>query len=137
MSVIEILWQLNVTDTTKYLVVIGIVICTLFLLIVTSKKKNKNKNKNKNKKISKTNHFTNNTNNNTNNNINQVDIDKEYFEYYTQNKPTKCQNNYIQCVETNVKNGTDKYCYPCMNDGNAPDFAYNPQLGQWVKSTNK
>lgn len=125
MSVLDILWQLNVTDTTKYLIIVGIVICILFIFIMSAKKKEKYSNltkpKNKQKKSKKS-------------NLDQVDIDKEYFEYYHEKKPTKCQFNYIKCVEDNVKNKTNKYCYPCMENGNAPDFSYNPVLNQWVKN---
>ena len=47
---------------------------------------------------------------------------------------TKCQQNYKNCVENNIKKGTNNFCYPCFNDGTAPDFFYNHQLENWVSS---
>lgn len=50
------------------------------------------------------------------------------------NNLTKCQQNYMNCVENNIKNKTNNFCYPCLNDGSAPDFFYNPQSDNWVSS---
>ena len=47
-------------------------------------------------------------------------------------KKTKCQKNYYKCMKKNLKNGTNDFCYPCMQNGDASDFFYNPQTNQWV-----
>jgi hypothetical protein len=106
MSVIELLWYLNVTESTKYLIILGFIICVLIMCMMNGKKKNKKSRKNKSQKSQS---------------------DNSYF-------PTKCQSNYLKCMEDNIKSGTNEFCYPCLNDGNAPDFFYNPQINEWVKA---
>lgn len=108
MSVIELLWTLNVSDNTKYLLIIGFIVL-LFLTCVYNGKKN-------NKRLTK-----------------KQRKDKEYMNYYINNNPSKCQANYMKCVDDNIKNKTNNYCYPCLENGNSPDFFYNPQIGEWVK----
>ena len=93
MSIIELFWYLNVTDTTRYLIIIGVIIFILALCIINGKKNNHKK------------------------------------------KQTKCQTNYKKCIRNNKKNKTNNFCYPCLDNGNSPDFFYNQQIGQWVKLT--
>ena len=122
MSVIELLWHLNVTDGTKYLIIFGIIVCILVMCVMNGEKNNKYKKKNKLK----------------HHNENRKDMeDSENREYggYA-NYPTKCQSNYTKCVNNNLMSGNNEFCYPCLNDGNSPDFFFNPQINQWVKLTN-
>lgn len=109
MSVIELLWYLNVTDGTKYLIILGFIICVLIMCMINGKKKNK-----KNRKKKSQNY--------------------DNYDNYDNYSPTKCQSNYLKCMENNIKNDTNEFCYPCLNDGNAPDFFYNPQIKEWVKA---
>lgn len=95
MSIIELFWYLNVTDATRYLIIIGVIIFILALCIINGKKKKSNHKK----------------------------------------KQTKCQVNYKKCIRDNKKNKTNNFCYPCLNNGNSPDFFYNQEIGQWVKLT--
>lgn len=100
MSIIELFWHLDVSDNTKFLIIIGIIICVFVSCILNGKKNNKKKSKKSNK---------------------------------SNNDLTPCQQNYMQCVNDNMRNNTNNYCYPCLDNGNSPDFFYNPQIGQWVK----
>ena len=113
MSVIELLWHLNVTDTTKYLIFFGIIMCILMMCMMNGKKKNINIKKKK-KKNSK------------------YDYESEEL-YFNGSIPTRCQTNFMKCVNDNQQNGTNEFCYPCLDNGNAPDFFYNPQINEWVK----
>lgn len=126
MSVIELLWYLNVTDNTKYLIFFGIIVCMMMICVMNGKKTNNNKKRNKLNKYK---------NNNSYNNLNKEDT--EYINYFMKSSPTKCQSNYMKCIENNVKNNKNEqeaeFCYPCLNNGNSPDFFYNPQINQWVK----
>jgi hypothetical protein len=115
MSVIELLWHLNVTDTTKYLIIFGIIVCILMMCVMNGQKKNKNKKKNKS--------------------FGHNNQDKEYVKYFMKSSPTKCQTNYMKCMENNINSGGNDFCYPCLDNGNSPDFFYNPQINQWVKLT--
>ena len=94
MSIINLFWHLNVSDQTKYLILLGSIVFILGMCLLGGKKKKKS---------------------NT-------------------SKLTKCQQNYFNCVENNKKNKTNNFCYPCFEDGSAPDFFYNPQLESWVSS---
>ncbi|QKF94395.1 hypothetical protein QKU48_gp0937 [Fadolivirus algeromassiliense] len=106
MSIIELFWHLDVSENTKYLIVLGIIVC-MFLTCIYNGKKKKLIKKQKN--------------------------DKQYMDYYNINKPTKCQSNYMKCVDDNIKNKTNNFCYPCLDNGSSPDFFYNPKIGEWVK----
>jgi|694.fasta_scaffold105971_2 hypothetical protein len=107
MSVIELLWHLNVTEKTKYLIIIGFIVCIMLLCIYNGKKKTVKNKKIKNNKI--------------------------YKEYYNKLKPTNCQTKYMQCVQNNIINEKNEFCYPCLENGNSPDFFYNPQLNEWIQ----
>lgn len=120
MSVIELLWHLNVTDTTKYMIFFSLIICILVMCVINGKKKNINKKKKKKNKYN-------------GNNYNLNNQEEEYADYFMNQNPTKCQSNYMKCMEGNVMNGTNEFCYPCLNNGNSPDFFYNPQINEWVK----
>jgi hypothetical protein len=88
---IDFFWHLNVSDTTKYLILTGFCVSVLLLCLYTGKKKKAKK-----------------------------------------NKKTSCQKKYANCINNNMINGTNNFCYPCLNNGQAPDFFYNPQMDQWV-----
>jgi len=88
MSIIELFWYLDVNETTKYLIILGIMMCVLLMCIFNGKKKNKNK------------------------------------------KRTKCQSKYLKCMKNNIKNNKNDFCYPCLPNGNPPDFFFNPQTNQ-------
>lgn len=131
---IDILWNLDINDTSKYIIVCGIFICTLFLLVSNAKRKDLYKNVVLDKNPTGKKSVNTNMNRSTNaNKFGSVDIDKDYFNYAKKNNPSKCENTYVKCVEDNIKNKTNNYCYPCMSNGNAPNFAYNPDIKQWVK----
>ena len=100
MSLINLFWELNVSDTTKTLLVIGIIVSILALCVFSGKKKTNrmNKRNNKNKAPS-----------------------------------TKCERNYMKCMENNIQNKRNDFCYPCLDDGNAPDFFYNSKTNEWLK----
>ena len=67
MAVIELLWHLNISDTSKYLIILAIFVSIMLLCIFAGKKKNK-KNKSKSKCQKKYNKcMKNNLINNTNN----------------------------------------------------------------------
>lgn len=96
MSLINLFWELNVSDTTKNLIIVGIIVGILALCFFSGKKKIKKTNK-----------------------INKI------------NK-TKCERNYMKCMENNIKNKKNDFCYPCLDDGNAPDFFFNPKTSEWI-----
>jgi len=124
MSIIELFWHLNVTDNTKYLIFISMIICVLIMCMMNGKKKftkiKKNASTGKIKKLNKLKKHN-------------VDLDREYIDYFMKQSPTKCQSNYIQCTENNILNKKNEFCYPCMHNGNYPNFFYNPDINQWVK----
>jgi len=90
------------------------------MCVINGKKKNINKKKKKKNKYN-------------GNNYNLNNQEEEYADYFMNQNPTKCQSNYMKCMEGNVMNGTNEFCYPCLNNGNSPDFFYNPQINEWVK----
>jgi hypothetical protein len=122
MSLINLFWQLDITDETKYLLIFFVIICVVVCAVYRKKKKN---NTNKNKKYL-------NKNKNTNMNENNNHHDEYYNEYLNKRNQTKCHQKYMNCVENNMKNGTDEFCYPCLNNGLKPDFFYNPVSKEWV-----
>lgn len=91
MSLINLIWYLNVNETTKYLIFIGFFVLIMVYCLYSGKKKS-----NKTKK----------------------------------SKKTTCQKKYDACMRNNVINGTDNFCYPCFEDGGAPDFFYDSNIGQ-------
>lgn len=93
MTILDLLWNVNVSDKTKYLFLIGLIVCSFILCFLSGKKKKSKK------------------------------------------KQTKCQKNYSKCIRNNIKNKTNDFCFPCLEDGSAPDFFYNHNTGQWIKSS--
>lgn len=130
MSVIELLWHLNVTDGTKYLIIFGMIVCILVMCVMNGEKNNKYKKKNKLKRY----------NEREDREEREEREDMGWIKGRKNggyvNYPTQCQSNYTKCVENNIMFGNNEFCYPCLNDGNSPDFFYNPQINQWVKLTN-
>lgn len=114
MSLINLLWQLDITDTTKY----ALIILTIILIISLCYYKNKNYKKHKkgknNKKI--------------NNNV----TDEYYKEYAKRENITPCHKHYMNCVENNERYGKNNFCYPCINDGLKQDFFYDPVTQEWL-----
>ena len=49
---------------------------------------------------------------------------------------TRCHRNYMSCVENNIKNNTNEFCYPCLNNGLKPDFFYDPVSKEWLSRNN-
>lgn len=47
MGCIDLLWNLNVSDNTKYLIILGLIVCSLLFCLLNGKKKKKKKNNNK------------------------------------------------------------------------------------------
>ena len=94
MSLINLFWELNVGDTTKTVLIVGIIVSILALCVFSGKNKTNKKNK----------------------------------------PSSKCERNYTKCMENNIKNKKNDFCYPCLNDGNAPDFFFNPKTNEWVAS---
>ncbi len=109
MSAINLFWQLDISDTNKYLLIISVI---LFVFFICYKNKNKDKNKSQEKKIK----------------------DDYYDEYVNKKKSTQCHKRYMNCVENNIKNNSDKFCYPCINDGLKQDFFYDPISKEWLSS---
>lgn len=50
MTILDLLWNINVSDNTKYLFIIGLIICLLIYCVMKGKKKNKKIKKNNKKK---------------------------------------------------------------------------------------
>lgn len=48
---------------------------------------------------------------------------------------TKCQSEYDKCQLRNKQNNTKDFCYPCFQNGQAPDFFFDSDSQQWIKST--
>ena len=96
--------------------------CVIIMCIMNGGKKNKYK-KRKSTKYK----------NNINNDIFK-NIDPDYIDYLMRSSPTKCQSHYMKCIENNIITGADNFCYPCLDNGNSPDFFYDPRINQWVKS---
>jgi hypothetical protein len=113
MSVMDLFWQLNVSDETKYLFMFFIIICVFAICFYN--KKNKNKNKLKKRKRYNPNYN-----------------DDYYNQYMKRGKLTKCHRNYVNCVDNNIKNNTNEFCYPCLNDGVKQDFFYDPVSKEWL-----
>ncbi len=107
MSAINLFWQLDITDTTKYLLIISVILFIFFICY-----KNKNKKKGQQDKIK----------------------DDYYGEYTNKKKSTQCHKRYMNCVENNIKNNSDEFCYPCINDGLKQDFFYDPVSKEWLSS---
>jgi hypothetical protein len=124
MSAINLFWQLDISDETKYLLVFLIIMCIVAVGVY-------NKNKNKKSKAKKDNKYF-------NKNINKTPINKNFFhddyynEYLNKRNLNKCHHKYMECVENNARNGTDEFCYPCLNGGNKPDYFYNQETNEWV-----
>ena len=112
MSVINLFWQLDITDTTKYLLICLIIFCVFFICYMNKNKK-KNKISSKEKALLK---------------------DEYYRNYMKQKNLTQCHKRYMNCVENNIKNQTDEFCYPCINNGMKQDFFYDPVSKEWLSS---
>ncbi|ARF12421.1 hypothetical protein Klosneuvirus_5_91 [Klosneuvirus KNV1] len=112
MSLLNLFWHLNVTDNTKTIMVLGIIVLIIVMCYFSGKKKS-------NKKIKKK-HLNN--------------LDDTYINYLTKLKPSMCEKRYMQCKESNVLNGSDDFCVPCLNDGKSPNFFYDPEKKEWIKS---
>jgi Tfp pilus assembly protein PilO len=116
MSAINLFWQLDISDTTKYLLIFLIIVC-IFLTCYMNKNKNKNIIKNKSLKQENT------------------PLKDEYYSNYMKQKNlTQCHKRYMNCVENNMENGTDEFCYPCINNGKKQDFFYDPVSKEWLSS---
>lgn len=100
-SILNLFWNLNTTDNTKYIIIFLVIICIIALCFFSGKKKTTRKNKSV--KLSST-------------------------------PSTKCERNYVKCMENNIKNKRNDFCYPCLDDGNAPDFFYDPKIKEWRTS---
>jgi hypothetical protein len=120
MSLINLFWQLDITDETKYLLIFFLVICVIAVGIYNKKQKKKPKKESKN----------------YNANLNSPFQDHYYNEYQNKRNNTKCHEKYMNCVENNIKNGTDEFCYPCLNGGKKPDFFYDGESGEWILREN-
>lgn len=123
MSAINLFWQLDISDETKYLLVFLIIMCVVAIGVYNKNKNKKNKTKKENK------YFNKNINQTTTKNIFHDDY---YNEYLNKRNLNKCHHKYMECVENNAKNGTDEFCYPCLNGGNKPDYFYNQETNEWV-----
>jgi hypothetical protein len=110
MSAINLFWQLNVSDKTKYLFIVLIIICILTYCYFSKNNKNKKK-----KKKTRT-----------------VLEDEYYKEYVKRRNLTPCHKRYMNCVKDNIKNNTNDFCYPCLNNGLKPDFFYDPETKEWL-----
>jgi hypothetical protein len=95
-SILNLFWNLNTTDNTKYIIIIVIIIGILTLCIFSGKKKTHKRNN---------------------------------------KKKTKCEDSYMKCMQNNIRNNRNDFCYPCLDDGNAPDFFLNPHTKQWIKAS--
>jgi hypothetical protein len=111
MSSLEILWHLNMNDKTKYLLILGGFVLVILCCVLNVKKKSKKSKKRKNKKIMNDNFYTG---------------------YKMMNNPTKCQQDYIKCVENKTNGIGNQFCYPCQYDGTYPDTMYDPVMKQYV-----
>lgn len=99
---IDLFWQLNVENSTKWLLIVTIILCVCVTFVLMRKKK-------------------------------VVDSDEDYNEYSGKIIKTACHKNYMKCVEDNMKNGTNKFCFPCADDGSAADFIYDLKSGEMLK----
>jgi len=102
MNIIDLFWQLDVSDNMKYLIIFGSIVllcayCALNGFKTSTKKKENN--------------------------------DTFYNQYTKLNKLTDCQQNYINCINNN--NDSDK-CYPCLQNGDYSNFFFDPKKGQWI-----
>jgi preprotein translocase subunit SecG len=121
MSAINLFWQLNISDETKYLLIFFIIIC-IFAVCFYNKNKNSKNSKNKIKNKSTKKNYSN-------------DYNDDYYNQYTKKKNlTKCHKNYMSCVENNMRNNTDNFCFPCLNDGVKQDFFYDPISKEWISN---
>ena len=89
MGIVDLVWYLNVNDSTKYMMFLGFFVCIFLYCFVSGKKRKKPK-----------------------------------------KKKTGCQKSYDACMSKNRINGTNNFCYPCFDDGQAPDFFYDSNIGQ-------
>jgi hypothetical protein len=113
MSILNLFWHLNVNDSTKLMMILGIIVLIIIMCWYTGKKK-------PSKKV-KVKHLVNN-------------IDDTYINYLTKKNPSVCEKRYMQCKESNVINGGNDFCVPCLNDGDAPNFFYDSEKEEWIKS---
>lgn len=111
MSLLNLFWNLNVTDNTKYIIIGTIIVGILVLCFYSGNKK------------------TSYTNNKITQYIHQLVNEPSSI------KPTNCQKKYNKCMLNNIINGTDDHCYPCLNDGTSPDFFFNNKTGEWIPRT--
>lgn len=130
MSLINLFWQLNVADETRYLFIFFIVICICAICFY-----NKNKNKKNTKKITHNDSYKYTyVDKNMEKNINRNLRDDYYNDYLNKRNKTNCHTNYMACVENNEKNNTDDFCFPCLNDGLKQDFFYDPVSKEWISN---
>lgn len=115
MSLLNLFWHLNVTDNTKYLIVIGLFVTVLIACYFGgTRKKTTKKLKNKKHNIPK--------------------FDDAYVDYLTKPKLSMCEQKYMQCKESNFINDSEAFCVPCLDDGNAPNFFYDSNKKEWIKT---
>lgn len=113
MSLLDLFWNLNVTDTTKLAMVLGIIVIIIGMCYFSGKKKPFKKIKRKN--------ILNN-------------LDDTYINYLTKKKPSKCERRYMECKESNILNNSNNFCVPCLDDGTSPNFFYDSETKEWIKA---
>ena len=104
MGIIDLFWQLNVSDSTKYVLILVGVLVGCVLCVCLGKKK-----------------------------TTKID-DDAYNEYRGKFPKTKCQQNYVNCVENNQFKGKSNVCFPCANDGSGADFVYDHVSREMLKT---
>ena len=89
MSIIDLVWYLNINESTKYMIFIWFFVLIMLYCVYKGKKKKNSK----------------------------------------KTKRSLCEKNYDTCMKKNLMNGTNNFCYPCFDNGQAPDFFYDPEVG--------
>lgn len=112
MSLLNLFWHLDVNNNTKLVMILSIIVLIIVMCYFSGKKKS-------NKKI-KRKHLNN--------------LDDTYINYLTKKNPSKCETRYMQCKDTNVLNESNDFCVPCLDDGKSPNFFYNSDKKEWVKT---
>lgn len=148
MEFAQVFWQFDCEGQTK--IIIGVIFCALFLgCLILNKKRNDKKKEEAYRQFGyPTHNIMNGLNNSINpnvpqkvnkpNNLNRLLNDKYYLQYKQRNNPTKCEQKYIQCMESNhINNFSDYFCYPCDKDGSFKDKVYNPLTKKWITQDRK
>lgn len=126
MELLEMFWKLDIVRTQLYWIGFVIISCCVIYYIskqrVQVQEKDKITNENKNTKITplpgKENYL----------------LEKNYLNYKKLSNPTKCQSEYIKCVEENATTQImDLHCYPCQPNGDFPSRVYSPMINKWFK----